>query len=494
MMAYGLTVANCTIDTGSNISKIQSEPVKTCLNDTDCCGTEKCVSRVCVNVEKIAVTVIKSVSKPLNNIYAVFSLWDDKCNPYSVSSQSLNAVLRIEERKTVSGVFSPISNDESWYGLAENAVPIVARALLVLDVSNSVQKNNGILAIKTAVTSFLTSLAGSGDKVEVAMFGFGGTTVGAKDQILFPISANTTAFSSNYANLQSAITSATFACDKTIDCTTTDLYGAVIYGLQKFTIDAKRITYDFMLVFSDGSDQAGLHTIEDVVSNTENSAVTVYGVTIPGEGNSLTIWKQIASGGVYDAKDLASLKTKFQEIAIIISAFSRNIYVISYCTPSRQGSPTVKVVLNVSQQSNPAFQFTVDSKIFEVNGARVCSEENANFSMDLGNIGNAVAELVSSEDAGGCFFSRRGSRSSSRSYGATTSPPTAQPDAPSQPIAPPGPQGSSNSGSQAPASIPGSQAASPTTRNSASTRKPSLLFVLFLLPSMGLALLCSWTW
>lgn len=473
--AHGLTVTDCAIGTVSNSNANQNKSIRTCVNDTDCCNGDQCVSRICVDTENIVVTVIKSVSKPLNNIYAIFSLWDEKCNPYAVSSQSLNAVLRIEERKTVGGIFSPISNDESWYGLAENAVPTVARALLVLDVSNSVQKNNGIVAIKTAVTSFLTSLRGSGDKVEVAMFGFGGTTASAKDQILFPISVNTTAFSSNYDELQTAITEATFACNEKIDCTTTDLYGAVIFGLQKFATDEKRITYDFMLVFSDGSDQAGLHTIEEVVSSTEISSVTVYGVTIPGEGNSLTIWNQIASGGVYDAKDLNSLKTKFQEIATIISAFSRTIYVITYCTPSRQGSPTVKVILNVSKQSQPTFQFSVDSKIFEASGARVCSEENADFAMDLGNIGNAVSELVGSEDTGGCFYSRRGSRSRSASYTTTV---TTIATTPSQPTTQA--EALTISGSQV-SVTPGSS----TTKSSSSTKKANFYLIsLFILPFM----------
>lgn len=393
-----------TISVASTASALPA--IRTCLADSDCCAGQKCVSNVCANTDKIVATVIKSVSKPLNSIYAVFSLWDDNCNPFSVSSQFINSVLRIEEKKPDATTYRPISKDEGWYGLADNSVPSVARALFVIDVSDSVQKNNGIPAIKLAVTSFLQSLAGSGNKVEVAMFAFGGTTATAKDKILFPISADTSTFSNDYTKLQTVINAATFACGSGIDCSTTDLYGAVIYGHQKFVTDPKRITYDFMIVFSDGSDQAGLHTIDEVTKTAQSSGVTVYGVTVPGEGNDPQIWDQIASGGVYNAKDLNSLSVRFKEIATVISALSQTIYVISYCTPSRQGAPSVRAYLNISQATSTTLEFTIDSSIFTQKGL-TCSSSNANLTVDVDNIGKALTELVNSQN-GNCFYLRRG--------------------------------------------------------------------------------------
>jgi hypothetical protein len=400
---------------GSNTVQSPALPaIRTCKDNSECCEQTECISNICVALNNVTTTFLKAVSRTPNANYVIFSLWDDKCNPYSVTSNFLDSKFYIQEFKSDFNSFQPISQDEGWHGLSDSVVPTVARALLLMDVSDSVRKNQGIAAIKAAVGAFLDSLTKTKKtSIEVAMYVFGGAIT--QDDPLFTIGTSTlqsSNFSSDYIRFQEMINASNFDCKsikgEKLDCASTDLYGAVVSGLKKFIPDRTRITYDFLIVFSDGTDQAGLTKISSVESSLQKAPVTVYGVTIPGEGNDLRIWNRIATGGVFSSKDLSSIQTKFQEIATVIGALSRTIYVITYCTPSRSSNPVdVKAFFKLSVSAPPAtIEFKATGTLKKADGAAYCDETNAKTLLDGEDFGNTL--LASSTSKQNCFNLRRG--------------------------------------------------------------------------------------
>ncbi len=70
----------------SEMCRPVSEPIAVC----PCTEPLTCVANVCVNEGTVDASLVSSYVMAPNNIYSIFFLWDNACNPYSVPPSLLN--------------------------------------------------------------------------------------------------------------------------------------------------------------------------------------------------------------------------------------------------------------------------------------------------------------------------------------------------------------------------------------------------------------------
>ncbi len=129
----------------------------------------------------------------------------------------------------------------------------------------------------------------------------------------------------------------------------TNLHGAVIQGLETLRTaldkDKRPLKFGTLVVFTDGTDRAHRVTTEEMleVLGSEDYAdfeVYVIGVGAEIEEDAL---RQIGRDGTELATDDAKVEEAFTRVADRIDAHAKRFYLLSYCTPSRSGSHTVRI-------------------------------------------------------------------------------------------------------------------------------------------------------
>ena len=150
----------------------------------------------------------------------------------------------------------------------------------------------------------------------------------------------------------------------------TNLNGAIIQGLQRLAEDAEgfrirnrggAFTVEHLVVFTDGTDTAGLELNEAVVERIAASTaeVTIVGLASP-DVEALAL--QTLPVDVIIAPETASLRREFQTIAARIADGMERAYLLTYCTSEQDGEHTVTIRLaNTENRGTAQFSFIADS-------------------------------------------------------------------------------------------------------------------------------------
>lgn len=130
----------------------------------------------------------------------------------------------------------------------------------------------------------------------------------------------------------------------------TNLNGAVVQGLEtlKKALDADRrpLKFGTLVVFTDGTDRAARVPHKDVVEEVRKKDYENYEIFGIGVGAELDKSElgDIGRDGTELATDRAKVTEAFDKIAGQIEAHTHRFYLLSYCTPSRNGDHKVRIV------------------------------------------------------------------------------------------------------------------------------------------------------
>eukprot|EP01062_Namystynia_karyoxenos_P036203 TRINITY_DN26369_c2_g1_i1.p1 TRINITY_DN26369_c2_g1~~TRINITY_DN26369_c2_g1_i1.p1 ORF type:complete len:832 (+),score=210.71 TRINITY_DN26369_c2_g1_i1:109-2496(+) len=279
-----------------------------------------------LRIERVAVA-----AAPPACVTALFRVWD--ASGRAVRGLSAHNVFMAEGGAAVAPAESQLLlSDADTTGFA---------TLLLLDTSGSLSAEQ-LPAVRQAVSDFITSLFSSGRRHEVAVAAFDGR-VGLQ---------YVSQWSSDRAALLHAVQG--LQCDGVRFCAdpSTDLNGALIEGSQVLGTRRSQSasgTRSFLVVFSDGSDQAKRFTDAAAVEAVRSAAHRgVYAIAF-GAAADQTHLRNIASdGALRQAGGVAELGAAFAAVAGAMAHDAETLYRVDYCSPARDGAAAQVLTLSVA--------------------------------------------------------------------------------------------------------------------------------------------------
>jgi len=205
-----------------------------------------------------------------------------------------------------------ISQSESQMQIRKkDQTPYELRTVLMLD--NSTSLGNQISQMKSAALDFVSNLV-TGQKV--AVYYFSETPVLVQD------------FTDDVTKLNAAINSITLGFP------TTNLYGAVIVGASRLIdkYDTDEIIQSDMILFTDGKDTQGSHTLSEA-----SSAITDKSVYTVGLGSEIDpeVLNILGTSGFYSITDMNQLTDVFRRIEEDLDKYANSFYWLRYRSPKR---------------------------------------------------------------------------------------------------------------------------------------------------------------
>jgi hypothetical protein len=137
----------------------------------------------------------------------------------------------------------------------------------------------------------------------------------------------------------------------------TNLNGAVVQGLEtlKKALDGDRrpLKFGTLVIFTDGTDRAARVPHKDVVAEIRKEEYKNYEIFGIGVGAELDKGElgDYGRDGTELATDRAKVTEAFDKVAGRIEAHTHRFYLLSYCTPSRNGDHKVRIVAKSKEGS-----------------------------------------------------------------------------------------------------------------------------------------------
>ncbi len=235
-----------------------------------------------------------------------------------------------------------ISQYESQQAIIPKPGQFKSHIMLLLDLSGSILNSDSLTKVKQASKSFISAV----------MPDSGAENFGAIDMGIywFDGAADIHQLVSSFITDKNFLLSSIDGINENITKdASTNLYGAVVSGIDKVkkTIDSSQqfVSVGSLVMFTDGTDQAGRLRKEDALNAVNNAAktISVYAIGLGGEIDE-TVLKGIGKNGFVFAQDLEELVPKFEQIAGKIKDDVNSHYLLQYCSPKRKASHTLKLV------------------------------------------------------------------------------------------------------------------------------------------------------
>lgn len=234
-----------------------------------------------------------------------------------------------------------VSKFESKQTIQNPEVAAVMYTLLLLDMSGSVTESGQADALIDAATSFV-------DKVEesqkVAVYAFDG------DDDIKSVVRFTEAKGSIEGGLEG------LRSYKPKD-PSTNLHGAVVQGLEvldeALEKDKRPLKFGTLVVFSDGTDRAARVSAEQMAEAIADERYTDFELYAVGVGAEMEegVLSDIGQDGVEMAEDQAGVSEAFARVAQRIEDQTKRFYLLSYCTPARNGDHLVRIEAQARNES-----------------------------------------------------------------------------------------------------------------------------------------------
>jgi hypothetical protein len=122
--------------------------------------------------------------------------------------------------------------------------------------------------------------------------------------------------------------------------------------------DRRPLKFGTLVVFTDGTDRAARVAHKDVVEEIKKKDYENYEIFGIGVGAELDKSElgDIGRDGTELATDRAKVKEAFDKVAGRIEAHTHRFYLLSYCTPSRNGDHKVRIVAK-SKSGNGSLEY-----------------------------------------------------------------------------------------------------------------------------------------
>ena len=247
---------------------------------------------------------------------------------------------------------SPLSSSESFLQIAKiDEVPTTIKTILLLDNSFSVGSNLPMIreAAKTLVEAMF-------EQQEIAVYSFSGSAQLVSD------------FRARSAANQTAIKASIDTIG--LGSPTTNLYGGILDMLNlpqwQESFDISGIETGFLIVLTDGSDQAGLATLEQVIANRDTQSKAIYTVGLGAELD-LPSLEDIGNAGFQNVGNINALAQAFADIQADIENNARSLYWLNYASPKRgnfERNLTIALKNNVNPGPDATLTTTFNSAPF----------------------------------------------------------------------------------------------------------------------------------
>jgi hypothetical protein len=273
-----------------------------------------------------------------NIIRALFQVTD--LNNKGISNLTTSDFEVYEDGKKISSTESllNITKKESNY-FAFNTV-------LMIDNSTSITDDNGsnLATIKSAAKSFVANMF---SQQRIAIYEFSGTI-----NLVLDFTPATES-----AKINSAIDGIKKGARST------DLYGAVIQGASRIkqSMNADSIISGALVLFTDGDDTQGSHTLDQALNSITNKNVYTIGL---GTDLNPEIMSLLGHNGFYPIADINQLTTTFLSIQQELSNLSNSFYWLEYQTPKRGNFNHLLQVIIVNNPINSILEGTFNSSKF----------------------------------------------------------------------------------------------------------------------------------
>lgn len=218
--------------------------------------------------------------------------------------------------------------------------------VLLIDNSTSITDDGGknLLEIKNAAKNFVSNMF---PQQYVTIYEFSSSTNLILD--MTPVS--------NQAKIFSAIDGITKGARST------DLYGAVITGAEKInsSTSADSIISGALVLFTDGDDTQGSHTIQQALNAiTNKNSYTI------GLGTDLTpeVLSAIGKNGYFQISEINQLSQTFLTIQTYLEKLSNSFYWLEYQTPKRGNFNHLLQVVIINNPVNSILEASFNSSKF----------------------------------------------------------------------------------------------------------------------------------
>ena len=130
----------------------------------------------------------------------------------------------------------------------------------------------------------------------------------------------------------------------------TNLNGAVVNALavleRALMRSRKPLRFGTLLVFTDGTDRAHRVPEEEMHAALDDAQVNVFAIGL-GPEISVDQLSRLGRHGFVQADDQGKIGSAFDEVAARIEAASKQFYLLSYCSPARAGTHSLRVEVTV---------------------------------------------------------------------------------------------------------------------------------------------------
>jgi Mg-chelatase subunit ChlD len=172
-----------------------------------------------------------------------------------------------------------VSPFESAQTLILDPASFSMQTVLLLDLSGSVIVY--IEQLKAAIASFITTCAVENN--QIAIFGFGGNAT----EPLVPIMPQ-------YTNQKELLLNAVSNLESFVPKDrSTNLYGAIIDTVEEMKSRLHRTNSSYtkgvMVVFTDGTDRANVHTVQEAVTSIQSMDAATFSIVVGGEIDPKTL-------------------------------------------------------------------------------------------------------------------------------------------------------------------------------------------------------------
>lgn len=276
----------------------------------------------------LTVTRINSAEAKPNNVWVFFTVEDGDDPVAGLKAEDFEIY---EDNQLV-------SKFESQQTIQNPEVAAVMYTLLLLDMSGSVTESGQADALLDAARSFM-------DKVEssqkVGVYAFDG------DKDIKSVVRFTEAKASVEGGLEGLR-------QYRAKDPSTNLHGAVVQGLDELHKslhkDPRPLKFGTLVVFSDGTDRAARVSREDMLEAVHNPRYDDFELYAIGVGAEMEkgALSEIGLDGTELAEDGAGVSVAFEKVAQRISDQAKRFYLLSYCSPSREGSHHVRISVHAN--------------------------------------------------------------------------------------------------------------------------------------------------
>ncbi len=270
------------------------------------------------------VTLVNAQARKPNNVWVFFTVDRGKKDPVGGLSASDFKIYQDDKL---------ISEFESKQTIQNPEVAAVMYTMLLVDMSGSVTESGQADALVDAAKSFSDRI---GKLQKVGVYAFDGD---AKLHSVVPFTETAGQVQGGLEGLRKY---------KAKD-PSTNLHGAVIEALRELKSsldkDRKPLKFGTLVLFTDGTDQAARVTRDDMKKELGDDKYKDYEKFAIGVGAEIDkpLLETVGTDGTELASDKNKVKDAFDKMATRIEAHTKRFYLLSYCTPARNGDHEVTV-------------------------------------------------------------------------------------------------------------------------------------------------------